>query len=185
MIDDIHQDADQRMSKTTNVMRDDFAKIRTGRASPSLLDHITVDYYGMEVPLYQAANIGAEDARTLTVKPWEKDMVQKIEKAIMSADLGLNPSTAGQVIRLVMPPMTEERRKDMVKVIRKGAEDARIAIRNIRRDANAAIKELVKEKEATEDEQRVAEDRIQKLTDKHIGHIDELLRDKEQELMTV
>lgn len=185
MIDDISKDAKQRMGKSVSVMRDNFSKIRTGRASTSLLDHVTVDYYGVEVPLNQAANVATEDARTLTVMPYEKSMVQKIEKAIMTADLGLNPSTAGQVIRIVLPPLTEERRKDMVKVIRAEAEDARVAVRNVRRDANADLKELVKEKEITEDDQHSGEERIQKITDEHVDRIDSLLHEKEQELMTV
>ena len=146
---------------------------------------MTVDYYGAEVPLNQAANVATEDARTISIMPYEKSMVQQIEKAIMTADLGLNPSTAGQVIRVVLPPLTEERRKDLVKVIRQEAEDARVAVRNMRRDANADLKELVKEKEITEDEQHDGEDRIQKLTDQQIERIDSLLQEKEQELMTV
>ena len=185
MIDDIYADAKQRMDKTISVMRENFSKIRTGRASTTLLDHVTVDYYGVEVPLNQAANVATEDARTISIMPYEKTMVQKIEKAIMTADLGLNPSTAGQVIRVVLPPLTEERRKDLVKVIRQEAEDARVAVRNVRRDANADLKELVKEKEITEDDQHSGEERIQKLTDQHIERIDNLLQEKEQELMTV
>lgn len=185
MIDDIHDDAGQRMDKSVSVMRENFSKIRTGRASTSLLDHVTVDYYGVDVPLNQAANVATEDARTISIMPYEKSMVQKIEKAIMTADLGLNPSTAGQVIRVVLPPLTEERRKDLVKVIRAEAEDARVAVRNVRRDANADLKELVKEKEITEDDQHDGEARIQKLTDQHIERIDHLLQEKEQELMTV
>lgn len=185
MIDEIYDDAQQRMDKTINVMRDNFSKIRTGRASTSLLDHVTVDYYGAQVPLNQAANISLEDARTITIQPWEKTMVQPIEKAIMTADLGLNPSTAGQVIRVVLPPLTEERRKDLVKVIRAEAEDGRVAVRNIRRDANSTLKELVNEKEISADDQHGAETRIQKLTDSHIDRIDSLLQDKEQEIMTV
>lgn len=185
MIDDIYQDATQRMDKTVKVMSDNFTKIRTGRASTGLLDQVTVEYYGVEVPLNQAANLATEDARTITVSPWEKAMVQPIEKAILAADLGLNPSTAGQVIRLVLPPLTEDRRHDLVKLVRQEAEDGRIAIRNIRRDANQDGKDLVNEKEISEDDQRRAETRIQKLTDEHIARIDRLLADKEQEIMTV
>lgn len=185
MIDEIYEDAKQRMAKTLGVMTDNFSKIRTGRASTGLLDHVMVDYYGAAVPLSQAANVATEDARTITVSPWEKSMVQPIEKAIMVADLGLNPSTAGQIIRIVLPPLTEERRKDLVKVVRQEAEDGRIAIRNIRRDANQDGKELVSEKEISEDEQRHAETRIQSLTNEHIARIDHLLADKEQEIMTV
>lgn len=185
MIDEIYSDAQQRMDKTINVMRDNFSKIRTGRASTSLLDHVTVDYYGSEVPINQAANISLEDARTITIQPWEKSMVQPVEKAIMKADLGLNPSTAGQVIRVVLPPLTEDRRKDLVKVIRAEAEDGRVAIRNIRRDANSTLKELVNEKEISADDQHGGEARIQKLTDQHIERIDGLLDEKEKEIMTV
>ncbi|GAB3683403.1 ribosome recycling factor [Salinisphaera aquimarina] len=185
MIDDIYKDAEQRMAKTINVMRDNFGKIRTGRASTSLLAHVTVDYYGSQVPISQAANVSVEDARTISINPWEKTMVQPIEKAIMSADLGLNPSTAGQVIRVVLPPLTEDRRRDLVKVIRAEAEDGRVAVRNIRRDANSTLKELVSEKEISSDDQHAGETRIQQLTDKHIDRIDSLLEDKEQEIMTV
>ncbi|MES1925162.1 ribosome recycling factor [Salinisphaera sp. T31B1] len=185
MIDDILKDAEQRMEKTIGVMRDNFSKIRTGRASTSLLDHVTVEYYGSEVPLNQAANVSTEDARTISIMPYEKTMVNKIEKAILSADLGLNPSTAGQVIRVVLPPLTEERRRDLVKVIRAEAEDGRVAVRNIRRDANSTLKELASEKEISTDDQHGGENLIQNLTDKHIGRIDSLLEDKEQEIMTV
>lgn len=185
MIDEIYEDAKQRMDKSINVMRDNFGKIRTGRASTSLLDHVTVEYYGASVPLNQAANVALEDARTISIMPYEKTMVQKIEKAIMTADLGLNPSTAGQVIRVVLPPLTEDRRKDLVKVIRSEAEDGRVAVRNVRRDANSDIKELLNEKEISADDQHSAEQRIQQLTDQHIERIDSLLQDKEQEIMTV
>jgi len=185
MIDEIFDDAKQRMSKSINVMRDNFGKIRTGRASTSLLDHVTVDYYGSPVPINQAANVALEDARTISIMPYEKPMVQKIEKAIMTADLGLNPSTAGQVIRVVLPPLTEERRRDLVKVIRGEAEDGRVSVRNVRRDANSDIKELLNEKEISADDQHGAEQRIQQLTDQNIERIDSLLQDKEQEIMTV
>ena len=185
MIDEIYADAKKRMDKTIAVMSGNFSKIRTGRASTGLLDHVTVDYYGAPVPLNQAANVATEDARTITISPWEKSMVQPIERAIMEADLGLNPSTAGQVIRLVLPPLTEERRKDLVKVVRQEAEDGRIAVRNIRRDANQDARDLVSEKEISEDEQHRADTRMQALTDEHIEHIDRLLADKEQEIMTV
>lgn len=185
MIDEILKDAEQRMDKTITVMRDNFGKIRTGRASTSLLDHVTVDYYGSDVPLNQAANVATEDARTISIMPYEKSMVNKIEKAIMTADLGLNPSTAGTVIRVVLPPLTEERRRDLVKVIRAEAEDGRVAVRNIRRDANSTLKELVGEKEISTDEQHGGEERVQTLTDKIVARIDSLLEDKEQEIMTV
>lgn len=185
MLEEIQKDAGQRMDKTIAVLNENFHKIRTGRAHSSLLDHVTVSYYGTEVPLNQAANVSVEDARTLTIQPWEKSMVPVIEKAVMTADLGLNPSTAGTVIRVVLPPLTEERRKDLVKILRQEAEDARIAIRNIRRDANQDLKELANDKELSEDEARVGEQRIQELTDKHIARIDSLLEAKEQEMMTV
>lgn len=185
MIDDIVKDAGQRMDKSVNVLSEEFTKIRTGRAHSSLLDHVHVDYYGADVPLNQAANVSVEDARTISIQPWEKSMVPVIEKAIMTSDLGLNPSTAGTVIRVVLPPLTEERRRDLVKIVRQEAEDARVAVRNIRRDANQDIKELIKEKEISDDEGRAGENRIQALTDKHISRIDSLLETKEQDMMTV
>lgn len=185
MIDDIEQDAATRMNKTVNVMSENFSKVRTGRANTGILDSVHVDYYGMEVPLNQAANVSVEDARTITVKPFEESMVGKVERAIMAADIGLNPNTAGQVIRLVLPPLTEERRKDLVKVVRREAEEARVAIRHVRRDANSDLKELENESEISADDQRDGENRIQKLTDKKINQIDDLLKQKEQEIMTV
>lgn len=185
MIDDIIEDAQKRMDKTVSVLSQEFTKIRTGRAHSSLLDHIHVDYYGTEVPLNQASNVSVEDARTITIQPWEKSMVPVIEKAIMNSDLGLNPSTAGTVIRVVLPPLTEERRRDLVKIVRQEAEDARVAIRNIRRDANQDCKDLAKEKEVSEDEAKAGENRIQELTDKHVARIDSLLENKEQDMMTV
>lgn len=185
MLDEIQKDAAQRMDKTVSVLNDNFHKIRTGRAHSSLLDHITVEYYGAEVPLNQAANISVEDARTITISPWDKNMVPVIEKAVMTSDLGLNPSTAGTVIRVILPPLTEDRRRDLVRILRQEAEDARIAVRNIRRDANQTLKELSGEKETSEDEVRHGEQRIQKLTDEHIDRIDSLLEAKEQEVMKV
>ncbi len=185
MQDEIIKDAAERMDKSIDVMRQGFTKIRTGRAHTSLLDHVTVAYYGSEVPLNQAANVNVEDARTLSILPFEKTMVQPIEKAIMSADLGLNPSTSGTVIRIVLPPLTEERRRDLVKILRAESEDAKVAIRNIRRDANQDFKDLLNEKELSEDKARGAELRIQELTDKHVERIDTLLAVKEQEVMTV
>lgn len=185
MQEDIIKDAAGRMDKSIDVMRQGFTKIRTGRAHTSLLDHVTVDYYGSQVPLNQAANVNVEDARTLSILPFEKTMVQPIEKAIMTADLGLNPSTSGQVIRIVLPPLTEERRRDLVRILRAECEDAKVAIRNIRRDANQDFKELVNEKELSEDEARRSEQRIQDLTDQHVERIDSLLAAKEQEVMTV
>jgi ribosome recycling factor len=185
MIDEIISDAEVRMSKSIDSLHTEFAKIRTGRAHPSLLDQIRVDYYGSDTPINQVANVSVEDSRTLMVTPWEKDMVKKVEKAIMGSDLGLNPATAGTVIRIPMPPLTEERRRDLVKVVKQEAEQGRVAIRNIRRDANSDFKELLKEKEISEDEERKSEERIQKLTDSFVGKIDKILADKEAELMEV
>ena len=185
MIDEIIKDAEVRMGKSIESLHTEFAKIRTGRAHPSLLDQIHVDYYGADTPINQVANVNVEDSRTLVVTPWEKDMVGKVEKAIMASDLGLNPATAGTVIRIPMPPLTEERRRDLVKVVKQEAEQARVAIRNIRRDANSDFKDLLKEKEISEDEERKAEENIQKLTDTYVGKIDNVLSDKEAELMEV
>lgn len=185
MIDEIIKDAEVRMGKSIDSLHTEFAKIRTGRAHPSLLDQIQVDYYGAGTPINQVANVTVEDSRTLVVTPWEKDMVAKVEKAIMGSDLGLNPATAGTVIRIPMPPLTEERRRDLVKVVKHEAEQARVAIRNIRRDANSDFKDLLKEKEISEDEERKAEDNIQKLTDTYVGKIDKVLAAKEAELMEV
>lgn len=185
MIDEIIKDAEVRMGKSIDSLHTEFAKIRTGRAHPSLLDQIQVDYYGAGTPINQVANVTVEDSRTLVVTPWEKDMVAKVEKAIMASDLGLNPATAGTVIRIPMPPLTEERRRDLVKVVKHEAEQARVAIRNIRRDANSDFKDLLKEKEISEDEEHKAEDDIQKLTDTYVGKIDKVLADKEAELMEV
>jgi len=185
MIEDIKKDAGQRMQKSIEAFRSELSKIRTGRAHTSLLDHITVDYYGAETPLSQVASVGVEDARTLTVTPWEKQMVSVIEKAIMTSDLGLNPASAGTVIRVPMPPLTEERRRELVKVVRSEGENARVAIRNIRRDANNDLKALLKEKEISEDEERKGQDDIQKLTDKHVAEVEQLLEAKEKELMEI
>ncbi len=185
MIDEILEDADTRMQKTIEVLKTELTKIRTGRASASLLDHISVEYYGSEVPLSQVANISVEDARTLSVTPWEKPMVQEIEKAIMTSDLGLNPMSAGTVIRVPVPPLTEERRRDLVKIVKNEAENTRIAIRNIRRDANSDFKSLEKEKEISEDDERRAQDRIQKLTDRYIKEVEVVLDKKEQDLMAI
>jgi len=185
MIEEILEDADARMRKSVEAFKQALSKIRTGRAHPSLLDHLKVEYYGSDVPLSQVANITVEDSRTLVVNPWEKQMVQVVEKAIMKSDLGLNPNTAGTVIRIPMPPLTEERRRDMVKVVRSEAEGARVAIRNIRRDANSDFKELLKEKEISEDDERRASDRIQKLTDQYVEEIEKLVEVKEAELMEI
>jgi ribosome recycling factor len=185
VLKEIMKDAGDRMSKSVAALQTELTKIRTGRAHTSLLDHITVEYYGSQVPLNQAANVGVEDSRTLTVTPWEKDMVTAIEKAIMGSDLGLNPSSAGTVIRVPLPPLTEERRKDMIRVVRQEAENGRVAVRNIRRDAMHDVKELLKEKMIGEDEERRAEGDIQVITDKHVAQIDEILAAKEAELMEI
>lgn len=185
MIDDIKKDASIRMTKSLESLQQDFGRIRTGRAHTSLLDHIKVDYYGSASALNQVAKITIEDSRTLSVTPWEKDLVKPIEKAILNSDLGLNPSSAGTVIRIPMPPLTEERRKDLVRVVRQEAENARVSIRNIRRDANSDLKELQKEKEISEDDERKGTDVIQKVTDEHTAKVDELLKGKESELMEV
>ena len=185
MLQEIKKDADERMNKSVEALRSELKKLRTGRAHTSLLDHITVEYYGSEVPLSQVANIGVEDSRTLTITPWERQMVQAVEKAIMTSDLGLNPNSAGNVIRVPLPPLTEERRRDMGKVVRHEGENAKVAIRNIRRDALHSVKELLKEKEITEDDDRRAHDEIQQLTDKHIEVVDKVVAEKEQELLEV
>ncbi|MBW9259849.1 MAG: ribosome recycling factor [Candidatus Thiodiazotropha sp. (ex. Lucinisca nassula)] len=185
MIDDIKSDASTRMGKSVESLVHELAKVRTGRAHPSLLDHIRVDYYGSDVPISQVANINVEDARTLTVVPWEKNMVSVVEKAIMTSDLGLNPMSAGSVLRVPMPPLTEERRKDLIRVVRQEAEQAKVAVRNIRRDANHDLKDLVKEKMISEDDEHRGQELIQNLTDKHIKQVDELLEEKEKDLMEI
>lgn len=185
MIEDIKKDAAQRMGKSVEALVHELAKVRTGRAHPSLLDHLKVSYYGSDVPLNQVANINVEDARTLTVTPWEKTMVAPVEKAIMNSDLGLNPNSAGSVIRVPLPPLTEERRKDLIRVVRNEAEQARVAVRNIRRDANQEMKGAVKEKLISEDDERHGQDLIQKLTDEHVKEIDEILEKKEADLMSI
>lgn len=185
MINEIIKDADARMQKSIESLKGELAKIRTGRAHPSLLEHIMVDYYGSDTPLSQVASIGVEDARTLTITPWERPMVQAIEKAIMKSDLGLNPNSAGAVIRVPMPQLTEERRRDLVKVVHNEGENGKIAIRNIRRDANSDFKSLEKDKEISEDEERKAQNDIQKLTDKYVKEVDALVAVKEEDLMKV
>ena len=185
MLDEIKQDADTRMGKSIESFITDLTKVRTGRAHPSLLQHIMVPYYGADTPLNQVANISVQDSRTLMVQPFEQSIVQAVEKAIMNANLGLNPNTAGQNIRIPLPPLTEERRKDMIKIVKNEAEGARIAIRNIRRDALGTVNELLKEKEITEDDDHRAQDEVQKITDKHIAEVDRLLAEKEAELMEV
>ena len=185
MLDDIKKDANERMNKCVAALKNELKKLRTGRAHTSLLEHIRVEYYGNEVPLNQVANLALEDARTLTVTPWEKGMVQVIEKAIMKSDLGLMPATAGTVIRVPMPPLTEERRKELIKVVRHEAESARVAVRNLRRDAIQQLKDALKKHEVSENDERRALDEMQKLTDRHVADIDRLLQEKEKELMAV
>ncbi|MEE8428515.1 MAG: ribosome recycling factor [Gammaproteobacteria bacterium] len=185
MIDDIKKDAKIRMKKSVEVLKQELMKLRTGRAHTSLLDHIMVEYYGSQVPLRQVANVTVEDARTLAVSPWEKQMVAVIEKAIMTSELGLNPVTSGTLMRIPLPPLTEERRRDMVRIVRHETEVARVAIRNIRRDAISDFKELLKEKEMSKDDEHRAEEAMQKLTDRFIAEIEAVLEGKEQELMEV
>ncbi len=185
MIDDIKKDTASRMDKSLHVLEEDLAKVRTGRAHPSLLDHLRVSYYGSEVPLKQAANVNVEDARTLAIQPFEQSMVKPVEKAIMESDLGLNPNTAGSVIRVPMPPLTEERRRDLTRVVRHEGEQTKVAVRNIRRDANGDMKDLAKEKLISEDDERRGEELVQKLTDEHVKKIDEMLAVKEADLMEV
>lgn len=185
MIDDILQDAETRMAKSIAALKKEFTRIRTGRAHASLLDGLVVEYYGAETPLNQVANVTVEDARTLLVNPWEKTMVSAVEKAIIDSDLGLNPNTAGTSIRIPLPPLTEERRRDLVKVVRAEAEGGKVAVRNIRRDANGDLKELEKEKEISEDELRRSEADVQALTDRFVKEVDEALAEKEKDLMEV
>lgn len=185
MQEEIKEDARDRMAKSVVALEQAFAKIRTGRAHPSLLDGVSVKYYGSETPLNQVANVVVEDARTLAVTPWEKNMIPEVEKAILKSDLGLNPTTSSEKIRIPMPPLTEENRRDLTKIARSEAENARIAIRNIRRDANSLLKELLKEKDITEDELRRAEDDVQKITDDHVKKVEDALSVKEADLMKI
>ncbi|TXI49678.1 MAG: ribosome recycling factor [Lysobacter sp.] len=185
MLNDIKKDAQARMTKSIEALRHSLTKVRTGRASPSLVDHLKVNYYGSDMPLSQVASIAVADARSLTITPWEKQMVAAVEKAIYASDLGLTPNTAGTVIRINLPPLTEERRKELSKHVHSEGEDTKVAIRNIRRDANQHVKELLKDKKITEDEERRCEEDIQKLTDKAIKDVDEVVKAKEQELMAV
>jgi ribosome recycling factor len=185
MIDEIHADADERMGKSIESLHTAFARIRTGRANPSLLDGIQVSYYGTDTPLNQVASVSVEDARTLVISPWEKKLIPDIEKAILKSDLGITPSATSEVIRVPLPALTEENRRDLAKHARHEAENARVAIRNIRRDAIAHIRDLVKEKEAAEDDAHRAEDAIQKLTDKRIGEVEKTLESKEADLMAI
>jgi ribosome recycling factor len=183
MIADIKKDAEHRMQKTIESLKEELRRLRTGRAHTGLLEHITVEYYGSNVPISQAATLTVEDARTLTVSPWEKSMVPAVEKAIINSDLGLTPVSAGSVIRVPRPPMTEERRKDLVKVVRHEGENSRVALRNVRRDALSDVKDLLKEKLVTEDEDHRAHEEIQKLTDRYVAQVDALLKEKEAEIM--
>jgi ribosome recycling factor len=184
-IADVKKAADQKMHKTLDTLKSDLGKIRTGRAHTGILDHIHVDYYGNPTPLNQVANLSLIDARTISVTPWEKKMVAVIDKAIRDADLGLNPATMGDTVRVPMPALTEERRRDLTKVVRGEAENARVAVRNIRRDANTALKELLKHKSVSEDDERRAQEDVQKLTDRYIAEIDKSLAAKEADLMAV
>ena len=185
MIEDIKKDATARMQKCVDALKQSLTKLRTGRANTALLEHVRVDYYGSETPLTQVASVVVEDARTILISPWEKNMVQAIEKAIMAANLGLNPNTAGTSIRINLPPLTEERRRDLIEVVKSETEGARVAIRNVRRDANQDIKELGKEKLITGDEEKEAEGAIQKLTDQFVSKADEVMATKEKELLAV
>lgn len=182
---DIKKSAEQKMQKTIEAFKADLAKIRTGRAHTGLLDHVQVEYYGSPVPISQVANIGLADARTISVQPWEKKMVGAVEKAIRDADLGLNPATMGDVIRVPMPPLTEERRKELTKVVKGEGESAKVAVRNLRRDANEQFKKLVKDKSISEDDERRGQDEVQKLTDRYVAEIDKMVAEKDKEIMTV
>ena len=185
MIADVKKSAEQKMLKTVDALKHDYQKVRTGRAHTGLLDHIQVDYYGAMMPINQVANITLADPRTIAVQPWEKKMVQVVEKAIRDSDLGLNPATSSDVIRVPMPPLTEERRKDLIKVVRHEAENARIAVRNVRRDANEHLKKLLKDHAISEDDERHAQADVQKLTDRYIAEIDKVLQTKEADLLAV
>ena len=185
MISDVKKTAEQKMAKSIETLKADLAKVRTGRAHTGLLDHIHVDYYGSQVPLSQVANVTLVDPRTIGVQPWEKKMIQVIEKAIRDSDLGLNPATSGDLIRVPMPALTEERRRDLIKVVHKEAEAAKVAVRNVRRDANEHLKKLLKDKECSEDDERRAHEDLQKLTDRSIADVDRLLQLKEADLMAI
>jgi ribosome recycling factor len=185
MLEDIKKETTQRMQKCVQVFQADLKKLRTGRAHPSLIEHLKVDYYGSEVPLQQVSNISVEDARTLVVSPWEKSMVGPIEKAIHKSELGLTPNTAGTVIRIPLPPLTEERRRDITKIVRQDAENARVSVRSVRRDSIADLKEMLKEKLISQDDERKGEEEIQKLTDRFVAEIDHQLAAKEKEILQV
>ncbi|MGI8895869.1 MAG: ribosome recycling factor [Casimicrobiaceae bacterium] len=185
MIIDVKRSAEQKMAKSVEALKADLSKVRTGRAHTGLLDHIQVDYYGSPMPLTQVSNVTLADARTIAVQPWEKKMIPVVEKAIRDADLGLNPATSGDIVRVPMPALTEERRRELIKVVHKEAESARIAVRNVRRDANEHLKRLMKDKECSEDDERRAQEDVQKLTDRSIAEIDRILQTKEHDLMAV
>lgn len=185
MIPELKKTTEGKMQKSIEALKNDLGKVRTGRAHTGLLDHVMVDYYGTPTPIPQVANVTLVDARTIGVQPWEKNMLAKVDKAIRDSDLGLNPANVGDMVRVPMPPLTEERRKDLIKVVRSEGENAKVAIRNLRRDANSSLKDAVKAKDISEDEERRAQDDVQKLTDKYIAEVDKLLAQKEQELMQV
>jgi len=185
MIPELKKNTEQKMQKSLESLKTDLGKVRTGRAHIGILDHVQVEYYGSMVPLSQVANVTLMDARTLGVQPWEKPMVAKVEKAIRDADLGLNPATMGELIRVPMPPLTEERRKELIKVVKGEGENAKVAVRNLRRDANNSLKEALKKKEVSEDDERRAQDEIQKLTDRYVAEVDKLLVEKEKDLMAI
>jgi ribosome recycling factor len=185
MIADVKKTAEQKMKKSIDSLRNDLAKVRTGRAHTGLLDHISIDYYGTPTPIPQVANVTLIDARTIGVTPWDKKMAGQVEKAIRDSDLGLNPATMGETVRVPMPALTEERRRDLIKVVHKEAEGARVAVRNVRRDANHHLKELLKQKKVAEDEERRAQEDVQKLTDRYIAEIEKLLQSKEADLMAI
>jgi ribosome recycling factor len=185
MISDVRNSAEQKMTRSIETLKADLAKVRTGRAHTGLLDHIHVDYYGSSIPLSQAANVTLADPRTIGVTPWEKKMIPVVEKAIRESDLGLNPATSGEMIRVPMPALTEERRKELIKVVHKEAEAAKIAVRNVRRDANEQLKKLLKDKQCSEDDERRAHDELQKLTDRFVADVDRLLQAKEADLMAI
>lgn len=185
MIPELKKTADQKMQKSLEALKTDLTKVRTGRAHTGILDHVHVDYYGSMVPINQVANVTLIDARNLGVQPWEKNMAAKIEKAIRESDLGLNPASQGEIIRVPMPALTEERRKELIKVVKHEGENAKVAIRNLRRDANNHLKDALKKKEVAEDEERRAQDDIQKLTDKYVAEVDKMLAQKETELMAI
>jgi len=185
MIADVKKTAEQKMKKTLDTLKGDLGKVRTGRAHPGILDHIVVDYYGTPTPIAQVANVTLIDSRTIGVSPWDKKMAGTIEKAIRDSDLGLNPATMGETVRVPMPALTEERRKELIKVVKHEGENARVAVRNVRRDANNHLKDLLKKKQVAEDEERRAQDEVQKLTDRHIAEIDKLLQQKESDLLAI